>query len=121
MQPPGAEKHLTNIDGDADSQRAGDAEAAEQTEAVAIEYPAEDQGLREIVGEGHPSQRRGPAKQHLSLLEIGNADDGGAIAQCQQDGAEWLCQEADLATGMGKEQCRAKADAGGSNREEQMA
>ena len=95
-------------------------------ETIAVKDPAKDDGLREVVGEGHASDRRGPAQQPLSALEIGDADDGGAIAQRQQDGAERFCQDADpaardKAAGMGKDQCRAKADTGGGDREQQMA
>ena len=102
------------------------AEAAEQAETIAVKDPAKDDGLREVVGEGHASERRGPAKQPLSALEIGDADDASAITQRQQDGAERFCQGADAAArdqaaGMAKDQCRAKADTGGGDREQQMA
>src|SRR5690349_6340539 len=116
-QPPGAEKYLSDVDGNANGQRAGNAEAAEQAETVAVKDPAKDDGLREVVGERHPSQRCGPAEQPLSALEIGDADDASAITQSQQDRAERLCQGADPASrdqaaGMAKDQCRTKANTG---------
>ena len=82
--------------------------------------------MREVVGKGHASERSGPAKQPLSALGIGNAEDGSAIAQRQQDGTERFCQDADSAACKIKRPAwerssRTKADTGGGDREQQMA